>query len=159
MKFNYGLEKKNFDRIWEGLEKEYEEAGMSKAAIAEMKAYDWSVFKKERNYCRYNQRINERLFDNGDEIELDKHPILEKYIEAFSCEDEPFTDRKHGWIEMLDHEEITVFLKNYPEKLEILTEYVFNDKNQSEIAVELGITQSALSQQLKTIRKNLKKFL
>lgn len=132
---------------------------MSKEAIAEMKDYDWAVFKKERNYCRYNQRIDEQLFDNGDGIELDKHPILEKYMEAFTCEDESFMNRENGWIEMLAHEEITIFLKVSPEKLAILTEYVFNDRNQSEIAVKLGITQGALSQQLKTIRKNLKKFL
>ena len=80
-------------------------------------------------------------------------------MEAFTCEDTPFMDRKHGWIEMLDHEEITIFLKASPDKLEILTEYIFNDKSQSEIATQMGISQGALSQQLKTIRKNLKKFL
>lgn len=132
---------------------------MSQHAIEEMKSYDWEVFKKERTYCNHNQKINEKLFDNGDEIEFDKHPILEKNIEAFTCEDTPFMDRKYGWIEMLDHEEITVFLKASPDKLEILTEYVFNDKSQSEIAVQMGISQGALSQQISTIRKNLKKFI
>jgi len=159
MKFNYGAEKKKFEEIWSRLEKEYAEAGMGQHAIEEMKAYDWEVFKKERTYCNHNQKINEKLFDNGDEIEFDKHPILEKYVEAFTCEDTPFMDRKHGWIEMLDHEEITIFLKASPDKLEILTEYIFNDKSQSEIATQMGISQGALSQQLKTIRKNLKKFL
>lgn len=159
MRFNYGSEKKKFDAIWKRLEKEYEEAGMSCSAIEEMKDYDWEIFKQERKYCNHNQKINEKLFEDGDEIEENKHPILKKYIESFACEDKPFMNRKHGWIELLDHDEITVFLKAYPEKLEILTEYVFNDKNQSEIAVELGISQAALSQQMKTIRKNLKKFL
>ena len=49
MKFNYGLEKKKFDEIWNRLEKEYAVAGMSQYAIDEMKTYDWNVFKKERN--------------------------------------------------------------------------------------------------------------
>ena len=49
MKFNYGLEKKKFDEIWNRLEKEYAAAGMSQYAIDEMKTYDWNVFKKERN--------------------------------------------------------------------------------------------------------------
>ena len=78
MKFNYGAEKKKFEEIWKRLEKEYAEAGMSRHAIEEMKAYDWEVFKKERTYCSHNQKINEKLFDNGDEIEFDLNAILEE---------------------------------------------------------------------------------
>ena len=44
MGFNYGLEKKNFDRQWAMLRKQYEDAGMSIEAIQAMYEYDWSVF-------------------------------------------------------------------------------------------------------------------
>jgi len=159
MKFNYGLEKKKFDKMWKSLEIEYLNAGMGETAIAEMKEYDWEIFKKERNYCLHTQKINEEIFDNGDEIEFDKHPILEKYMEVFSVQDQTFIDRKDGWIELLDNERIAVYLKESPEKLKILTEYVFNDKSQAEIAIELGISQGALSQRLKTIKKEIKILL
>lgn len=158
MKFNYGLEKKKFDEIWNRLEKEYAAAGMSQHAIEEMKTYDWNVFKKERTFYRHNQRINEELLDCGDEV-VGKEIGLKKYIDSFGSEDKYFIDRKDGWIEELDNEEIIIYLKASPDKVEILTEYVFNDKNQAEVAIELGISQAALSQKMKTIRKNLKKFI
>lgn len=158
MKFNYGLEKKKFDEIWNRLEKEYAAAGMSQHAIEEMKTYDWNVFKKERTFYRHNQRINEELLDCGDEV-VGKEIGLKKYIDSFGSEDKYFMDRKDGWIEELGNEEIIIYLKASPDKVEILTEYVFNDKNQAEVAIELGISQAALSQKMKTIRKNLKKFI
>ena len=44
MGFNYGLEKKNFDRQWAIMRKQYEDAGMSIEVIQAMYEYDWSVF-------------------------------------------------------------------------------------------------------------------
>ena len=44
MSFNYGLEKKNFDRQWAIVHKQYEDAGMSIEVIQAMYEYDWSVF-------------------------------------------------------------------------------------------------------------------
>ena len=48
MGFNYGLEKKNFDRRWAVTRKQYEDAGMSSEAIQAMYDYDWSVFNANR---------------------------------------------------------------------------------------------------------------
>ena len=42
MGFNYGLEKKNFDRQWAIMRKQYEDAGMSIEVIQAMYEYDWS---------------------------------------------------------------------------------------------------------------------
>jgi len=159
MGFNYGLEKKKFDEMWNERQKEYEKAGMSIEAIKSMKDFDWDLFNQERRFRKHNQYINDSLLIGEDEIEEGKSALLNKFFTAFSFEDKHFEDRKNGWIELLDNDELTVFLKASPDKLEILTEYVFNDKNQVEIATELGISQSALSQKMKTIRKNLKKFL
>ena len=39
MGFNYGLEKKNFDRQWTIIRKQYEDAGMSSEAIQAMYEY------------------------------------------------------------------------------------------------------------------------
>ena len=50
MGFNYGLEKKNFDRQWAIMRKQYEDAGMSIEVIQAMYEYDWSVFNAARSY-------------------------------------------------------------------------------------------------------------
>lgn len=44
MGFNYAREKRKFDKEWEQLHQEYAAAGMSEAAIAQMKAFDWGCF-------------------------------------------------------------------------------------------------------------------
>lgn len=50
MGFNYALEKLKFDKEWEKLHDEYSAAGMSEAAIAQMKAFDWGWFCSRRLY-------------------------------------------------------------------------------------------------------------
>lgn len=159
MGFNYGLEKKKFDEMWNERQKEYEKAGMSVEAIKSMKDFDWEIFNQERRFRKHNQYINDSMWIGEDEIEEGKSALLNKFLTEFSFEDKHFEDRKNGWIEMLDNDKLTKFLKVSSDTLEILTEYVFNDKNQVEIATHLGVSQSALSQKMKTIRKNLKKFL
>ena len=57
MGFNYGLEKKNFDRQWTIIRKQYEDAGMSSEAIRAMYEYDWSVFNAARSYQNHTQEI------------------------------------------------------------------------------------------------------
>ena len=52
MGFNYGFEKRKFDRVWEKLYREYIEAGMDEATILAMYEFDWEAFKKERTGCR-----------------------------------------------------------------------------------------------------------
>ena len=40
MGFNYGFEKRKFDRVWEKLHREYIEAGMDETAILSMYEFD-----------------------------------------------------------------------------------------------------------------------
>ena len=60
MGFNYGLEKKNFDRQWAIMRKQYEDAGMSIEVIQAMYEYDWSVFNAARSYQNHTQEITAR---------------------------------------------------------------------------------------------------
>ncbi len=60
MGFNYGLEKKNFDRQWAIMRKQYEDAGMSIEVIQAMYEYDWSVFNAARSYQNHTQEIAAR---------------------------------------------------------------------------------------------------
>ena len=59
MSFNYAREKRMFDREWEQLHKEYAAAGMSEAAIAQMKAFDWGWFCSRRVYSDHIQALPE----------------------------------------------------------------------------------------------------
>ena len=65
MGFNYGLEKKNFDRQWAMLRNQYEDAGMSSEAIQAMYEYDWSVFNAARSYQNHTQEIAAPSFEQG----------------------------------------------------------------------------------------------
>lgn len=159
MEFNYGLEKKRFEKKWERLEAEYREAGMREEAIEEMKAYDWETFKRERIFCIHNQFYQGHRFANDDEIEDGKDPLLEKYFYSFTTEDNYFGERRYGWIEQLDDEELIIAVKSMKiEYIEIITRYVYEEETQAEIAESLDITQQVVSRCLERIRKNIKKF-
>lgn len=47
MGFNYGREKRNFDKVWERLEEEYRGAGMSEDKIQQMKDFDWQAVRDD----------------------------------------------------------------------------------------------------------------
>lgn len=159
MKFNYGLEKKRFDETWERLENEYRVAGMSEEAIEKMKAYDWDQFKKERIYCMHNQFYQGQAFVNGDDIEDGKDPLLEKYFDSFTEVDVYFSERKHGWVELLDDENLVIAIKSMnAEHVELITNYVYEEMTHRQIAQNLGITRPAVTIKFREIRKNIKKF-
>ena len=83
MGFNYGLEKKNFDRQWTIIRKQYEDAGMSSEAIRAMYEYDWSVFNAARSYQNHTQEIAAPSFEQGEES---YSPLMNKYtmVDKFS---------------------------------------------------------------------------
>ena len=82
MGFNYGLEKKNFDRQWAIMRKQYEDAGMSIEVIQAMYEYDWSVFNAARSYQNHTQEIAAPSFEQGEEA---YSPLMNKYQEAISA--------------------------------------------------------------------------
>lgn len=159
MKFNYQTEKRRFDERWKRLYEEYKEAGMTEKMIREMHALDWDEFKRERVFAKHNQYM-EPYINESDEFarEEGQNTLLEKFMEHLTVSDVYF-DKGFGWIEEIDSEPLCKALKSLSEEqLEILTEYVFRKNTQKEIAEKLGISQSALSQQMATIKKIIKKF-
>ena len=89
MGFNYGLEKKNFDRQWAIMRKQYEDAGMSIEVIQAMYEYDWSVFNAARSYQNHTQEITAPSFEQGEEsysplmIHIVKMQLLGKDFHTF----------------------------------------------------------------------------
>ena len=77
MGFNYGLEKKNFDRQWAIMRKQYEDAGMSIEVIQAMYEYDWSVFNAARSYQNHTQEIAAPSFEQGEEA---YSPLMKPFL-------------------------------------------------------------------------------
>lgn len=141
MKFNYQAEKMKFDAKWKELQVQYESVGMSREAIEEMKRYDWDEFKRERVFCIHNQHLERDMFEDR------------------GTSDIYFDERTNGWIEELDTEELIRAIKKLDrEKLELINKLVYEQKTMEEIANEIGITKSAVSQRIATIKKYIKNF-
>ena len=95
MGFNYGLEKKNFDRQWAIMRKQYEDAGMSIEVIQAMYEYDWSVFNAARSYQNHTQEIAAPSFEQGEEA---YSPLMNKLQMACSRKGAGFMFALFSWL-------------------------------------------------------------
>ena len=124
MGFNYGLEKKNFDRQWAIMRKQYEDAGMSIEVIQAMYEYDWSVFNAARSYQNHTQEIAAPSFEQGEEA---YSPLMNKYQEAISItEHYRETKSRFTWIGEIEDERLLSALENLSDAdLELITLYAY----------------------------------
>ena len=161
MGFNYGLEKKNFDRQWAMLRKQYEDAGMSAGmsieAIQTMYEYDWSVFNAARSYQNHTQEITAPSFEQGEES---YSPLMNKYQEAISVtEHYRETKSRFTWIGEIENERLLSALENLSEDdLKLLTLYAYEGYNESEISKVFYVSQPAIHKRIMKISIFLKKF-
>lgn len=157
MGFNYGLEKKNFDRQWAMLRKQYESAGMSSEAIQAMYDYDWSVFNAARSYQNHTQEIAAPSFEQGEESHS---PLMEKYQEAISVtEHYRETKSRFTWIGEIEDERLLSALENLKdEDLELLTLYAYEDYDTVEISKAFGTSKQNISKKIHRITNFIKNF-
>ena len=157
MGFNYGLEKKNFDRQWAMLRKQYEDAGMSIEAIQTMYEYDWSVFNAARSYQNHTQEIAAPSFEQGEES---YSPLMNKYQEAVSVTDTYHeTKSRFAWIGEIENEQLLTALETLKtEDLEIITMYAYEGYDITEISKVYGVSRPTISIKIKRITKFLKNF-
>ena len=157
MGFNYGLEKKNFDRQWAIMRKQYEDAGMSIEVIQAMYEYDWSVFNATRSYQNHTQEIAAPSFEQGEEA---YSPLMNKYQEAISIT-EPYheTKSRFAWIGEIENEQLLTALETLKtEDLEIITMYAYEGYDITEISKVYGVSRPTISIKIKRITKFLKNF-
>ena len=157
MGFNYGLEKKNFDRQWAMLRKQYEDAGMSIEAIQAMYEYDWSVFNAARSYQNHTQEITAPSFEQGEES---YSPLMNKYQEAISVtEHYRETKSRFTWIGEIEDERLLSALENLSDAdLNLVTMYAYEGYNESEISKVFNVSQPAIHKRIIKISIFLKKF-
>lgn len=95
MEFNYGLERKRFEREWNKLRQQYRKAGMDEEAIAEMYAFDLELFNDERAIAKWEQPFT----SDSDESNNDESTLFQKFIDALSYSDTYHLERTPipGW--------------------------------------------------------------
>ena len=157
MGFNYGLEKKNLDRQWAMLRKQYEDAGMSIEAIQAMYDFDWSVFNANRSYQNHTQEMAAPSFEQSEES---YSPLMNKYQEAVSVTDTYHeTKSRFAWIGEIENEQLLTALETLKtEDLEIITMYAYEGYDITEISKVYGVSRPTISIKIKRITKFLKNF-
>ena len=157
MGFNYGLEKKNFDRQWAIMRKQYEDAGMSIEVIQAMYEYDWSVFNAARSYQNHTQEITAPSFEQSEES---YSPLMNKYQEAISItEHYRETKSRFTWIGEIEDERLLSALENLSDAdLELITLYAYEEYDTVEISKVFGTTKQNISKKIRRITNFIKNF-
>ena len=150
MGFNYGLEKKNFDRQWAIMRKQYEDAGMSIEVIQAMYEYDWSVFNAARSYQNHTQEIAAPSFEQGEEA---YSPLMNKYQEAISVtEHYRETKSRFTWIgEIEDEHLLSVLEKLSDDDLGLLTLYIYEGYSTVALSKVYSISHQNISKRMQAL--------
>jgi hypothetical protein len=160
MSFNYGLEKKKFDREWARLREEYRAAGMDEASIEAMYEFDWQGFNSERAYRNHTQGLPFQQFDDdGDTAGEDTSALLVKFFDAFAVmPQETDSSNRYGWVDSIESEVLSAVIRKLSKhQLELLT-FIVEGCNATEAGKMLGLTQQGASWHIRKIKKLLKNF-
>lgn len=109
----------------------------------------------------HTQEFCESDFDDDDGGDNGKSPLYEKYMEQLtvSFDDGKCRSDRYGWIDDIENIELYAALSNLnEERMDLLTAVVFEGKSMTEIAMEKGLSVSAITQRMGTIKKYLKNF-
>lgn len=122
MKFNYFIQKKKFDELWEKFAAAYAEAGMEPDAIQQMYDYDWGVFCRNRA-------------DSMHEAEIDAEE-REDIMEQNTVDYDVYGGHsRYWWLEELNSPCLTVGIPLLKERdKELLTLYIYEQRTIREIA-------------------------
>ncbi len=155
MTFNYGLEKKKFEKEWEQTAKFYAEQGMSQEAIDAMREFDWDVFKANRIEALHTQSMNPPEGSNGEDGDGAELFILKKYFEQFTSQYDTYgTHSRYWWLEEIEDERLLPGIAKLTEgDKELLTLYYVEQLNLVEVAEKLGIKKSTVGYRLKMLVK------
>ena len=154
MAWNNGLERKKFDEEQKRLAAEYRAAGMTEYQIEQMYQFDLDAFNSKRRFNEHTQQFPEDVLEESDD---DKSPLFEKFLDSLSVElDLSDIKDRYWWIEEIEDEQLARKLKTLPiDDVELITQYVFEQRTQVEIAKQIGVSNVTI---FKRIEK-LKKFL
>lgn len=156
MGINRGLERKKFDTAQEHLKKQYIDAGMTDEQIQAIYEFDLHQFNRDLSYRKHTQPLFS--LEENDMEEEAHNPLLNKYTGRLSVSQQPTESKTLWWLDEIDDESLVLGLMQLTkEELALIDDLVFRGLSQEEIARERKKSQSAISQNLATIRKKLKK--
>ena len=152
MTFNYAVEKRKFEKVWEKLAKSYAEAGMEPEAIKAMREFDWEIFKSERNEALHTQEF---AIPESTDVEVDdcESPLYEKFLEQLSSEYDTYgSHSRYWWLEELTTPCLTIGVPALTvEDKELLTLYIVDGLTIREIARYLNLQKSTILERLQRI--------
>lgn len=157
MGFNYGLEKKKFEAMWQKLEIIYAEAKFSPEGIAEMREYDWERFKERRRYQTREQQLPGEGI--GDEDDGRTSSLIKKFSSlSYQFDETDFEDR-FDWIQTIENPILARKLVTLTDDdKELLTLIVIDNLTHSEISARHGCTRQAISKRISRVKSLLKLF-
>lgn len=152
MTFNYGAERKKFEKTWAITEALYRKHGMSESAIQEMREYDWDLFKAARIEAIHTQEMGFQP-DSDDDMTMMDSPLLMKFFDQFTSQyDTHGSHDRYWWLEELsDPRFIAVIPRLTNDEKELLTLIVVEGYTQGECAVKLHITQAGVFYRIQSI--------
>ena len=150
MSFNYGQEKRKFEKEWAKTAAWYARAGMDKDSIEEIRRFDWNLFCKERTYSNHTQVLPNEIADESDERSV----LFQKYeVLSVTFSESDFHER-YDWIQAIENQKITSKLRQLSnEDLELLTLLVIYERTQREIAALFGISQVGILKRIERVKK------
>lgn len=156
MAFYYAKEKREFDREWEQLRREYEAAGMSEQDIQALYDFDWQWFCRRRRFINHTQSLPAETIDGEDKR---TQSSLNRKFTLFSIPfDESQLGGRYGWVEQIEDTQLLDKLRKLSiDDLELLTLIAIEGYSQSELARMGFEKQYKLSRQMSRIKKFLEK--
>lgn len=154
MGFNYGLERKRFERQWNKLRQQYIAAGMEEEAIEEMYSFDLAVFNSERSAAKWEQPFTYDL-SGGNE---DESTLFGKFMEQLSYYDSySIEPERYAWLNHIKNEHLCSMLSGLRhEDIELITLYVFERYTYKEIGQKFGVSKQAIGQRLTRLKRQLR---
>lgn len=156
MAFYYAKEKREFDREWEQLRREYEAAGMSEQDIQTLYDFDWQWFCSRRRFINHTQSLPAEAIDSEDG--QTQSSLIRKFASFSISLDESQIGGRYGWIEEVEDSQLLDKLRKLSaDDLELLTLIAIEGYSQSELTRMGFEKQYKLSRQMSRIKKFLEK--
>ena len=160
MKYSHAQEQARFDQQWERFRAEYRRAGMEESAIEAIYRFDLECFNSDR---RLREHLADLPFTSIGDVEesvnsSDAELKISRFLESETIPNGFYETTRYGWIDEIENQALLKRLKELKAAdLELLTQYVFDEKTQKELAREMGITQGMVCKKIARIKNFLKK--
>lgn len=151
MSFQYAQEKLKFEKNWNALQVQYEQAGMSQDAIKEIHDFDWQWFKSRRRYISM-------LTELPEDTTLEDLPSCSS---AHTGGEPPQhygvavgNSNRYSWLDEIEDAALLQKLMLLDsDDIDLLTSVVLEGHSQREFAQRNGRSERAVSRQFQRILK------